>query len=124
MNFHKRLRQLRRERDLTQEELGKCLGGIRQSTVAGWETDRETDYETLKKIAALFKVTTDYLLGASDFRTWQIWKEHPSNIDLEDFVKNQSNIQLMGEPLDKDTKDDVLLFLQTAHNFIKRKEQK
>ncbi len=57
-----KIRELRRERGLTQIELGKLIN-ISASTIALWETGkREPDIKKLKEIANIFNVTTDYLL--------------------------------------------------------------
>jgi transcriptional regulator with XRE-family HTH domain len=62
MNLGKIIKQLRQDRNITQQELGKIINKSR-STIAGYETKRkEPDYETLKKIAEYFNVSTDYLL--------------------------------------------------------------
>ena len=61
------LRRLRQEKDLTQEELGKMLGDISGQSVNNWENNRrQYDVKSLKKIAAFFDVSSDYLLGLSD----------------------------------------------------------
>lgn len=68
--YHQRLKQLREDRALKQQELAKILG-VRREVVAKWETglqDIKTDY-TLK-IAQFFNVSTDYLLGLSDVSTY------------------------------------------------------
>lgn len=58
-----KIAELRKELELSQEELAERLN-VKQPTVANWELDRrEPDLETVKKIASLFGVTTDYLLG-------------------------------------------------------------
>ena len=57
------LKELRERKQLTQSELSKLLG-ISPSTIGMYEQGRrEPDNETLKKIAVLFGVSTDYLLG-------------------------------------------------------------
>lgn len=62
----KRIRQHRKEAGLTQEELGKKLGVIKQ-TISSWENGiSEPNSEMLTKIASIFNVPTDYLLGLSD----------------------------------------------------------
>lgn len=59
----KRLKTLRNLKKLSQRELAKQLN-IAPSTLAMYEIDkREPDYNTLKKIADFFQVSTDYLLG-------------------------------------------------------------
>ena len=60
----KRINELRRASGMTQEELGKKLGVIKQ-TISSWETDvAEPNHAATIAIAKLFGVTTDYLLGA------------------------------------------------------------
>ena len=66
MNLGKIIKQLRQKHNMTQEDLGKIIDKNR-STIAGYETEgKEPDYETLKKIAIYFNVSTDYLLGKTD----------------------------------------------------------
>ncbi len=61
--FGTRLRQLRKERGITQNELAARLG-VTQQAVGKWETGRSTpDYETLLILAELFSVSIDSLLG-------------------------------------------------------------
>jgi len=64
--FGDRLRQLREEHDLTQEQLGKVLN-VKKAAVSKYETGYTVpDSETLKKLASFFGVSTDYLLGLTD----------------------------------------------------------
>lgn len=60
----KRINELRKSSGMTQEELGKKLGVIKQ-TVSSWENDSsEPNHAATIALAKLFGVTTDYLLGA------------------------------------------------------------
>ncbi len=64
-----RLRELRRERGLKQDELAKEFG-IAQQTISNYEKRiREPDITTLKKMADFFDVSLDFLLGITDIRT-------------------------------------------------------
>ncbi len=64
--FSQRLRELRLERDLTQQQLADVFH-IHQTTVKDWETKgKQPNYETLMKLAKFFDVSTDYLLGLED----------------------------------------------------------
>lgn len=66
-SFAINLRELRKERALRQSDLAKELG-VNARTVSFWENgERECDFNTLIKIAQFFKVSTDYLLGISEF---------------------------------------------------------
>ena len=59
-----KLKHLRSLKDnMSQAELAEFLG-VTQQAVGKWERDKTTpDYDTLKKLASFFNVTTDYLLG-------------------------------------------------------------
>ncbi|PYG90376.1 DNA-binding NtrC family response regulator [Ruminiclostridium sufflavum DSM 19573] len=62
-SFGIRLKKLRKNANLSQEDLGKLLG-LGRTAVANWETNQtEPTGENIKKLADLFKVTTDFLLG-------------------------------------------------------------
>lgn len=63
-----RLRELRKDSDLSQKELAKILG-MSQTGYSKYETG-ENDIPTiiLIKLAKYYKVSTDYLLGLSDER--------------------------------------------------------
>lgn len=62
-SFSVRLRDLRKERQLTQDDLSARLDLTKQA-VSQWERGiREPDFATLEKIADFFGVETDYLIG-------------------------------------------------------------
>lgn len=57
-----RIRVLRKEKRLTQEELADNLN-VARGTLANWEVDRTNpDPQTLQRLADFFGVSTDYLL--------------------------------------------------------------
>ncbi|MCB4338682.1 HTH-type transcriptional regulator Xre [Bacillus subtilis] len=63
VKFNETLKKLRREKNLSQKELGNKLG-LAESTIGMYEQGkRQPDYETLLKIADFFEVTLDFLLG-------------------------------------------------------------
>jgi transcriptional regulator with XRE-family HTH domain len=69
MFFNDRLKALREDNDLTQEELAKILH-INRSTLSNYENiGREPNYTLLIKIADYFNVSLDYLLGRIDTQT-------------------------------------------------------
>lgn len=66
MNFPKRLKFLREQKGLTQEELASILN-ISRSALSLWEIGkREPNQETLRLFAEYFDVSVDYLLGRTD----------------------------------------------------------
>lgn len=65
--FGKILKELRLEKKLSQNALGKQLGVCNQ-TVSFWEGgSREPDMDMLAKIADFFGVSVDFLFGRADF---------------------------------------------------------
>ena len=66
--FAERLKALRAERGLTQEELAAAIV-MSRSTIAGYEApskQREPDFGLVCRLAAFFEVSVDYLLGHTD----------------------------------------------------------
>ena len=63
-----RIKQLREENNLTQEEFANKLNMTQQRISAYEKEKREPDLNTLQQIADFFGVSTDYLLGKSDIR--------------------------------------------------------
>lgn len=64
--FGKRLRLLRKKHNKSQLNIADAIG-VTQSGVSQWESGtRFPDIESLRKIADIFEVTTDYLLGRTD----------------------------------------------------------
>lgn len=66
--FKNRLKELRKEHCLTQNDLGRILS-ITQRSISRFETGETfPTEEVLNKIADLFDVSTDYLLGRTNIR--------------------------------------------------------
>ena len=66
MKKNERIKQLRLAYKLNQVEFGRKLGVTKQC-VSNWENNNiQPSVEMLMKIADLFSVTTDYLLGRDD----------------------------------------------------------
>lgn len=64
--FAERLKQLRKEKGMTQIGLAKTIG-VSNGTVAMWETGkRRPSFELLDKLSVVFDRRLDYILGASD----------------------------------------------------------
>ncbi len=64
--YSNRIKELRIENKLSQSQLAEKLGTT-NSTICDWERGRtEPDIEMLKKLASLFSVSTDFIVGVSD----------------------------------------------------------
>lgn len=80
--FSKRLRNLRENKGMKQEELGDMLG-LSASTIGMYEQGRrQADNETLIKIADFFDVSIDYLLGKTEVKKY----EQPYENKLEEVL--------------------------------------
>ena len=79
MTIGSNIKKLRRERDITQEQLAEFLH-LTPSAISQWETDRVLpDIQYLPKLAHLFKVSSDEILGinveANDEEIDRIYQE-------------------------------------------------
>lgn len=80
-----RIRKLRESRNMTQTELSEILGMKTYTTVSKWEKNENFPKgKDLKKLAEIFNVTSDYLLGLSDTELGKITtqNEHPEILTI------------------------------------------
>ena len=64
--FGIRIKELREEGGLSRRALAEKFS-LKQNAIYEWEVrGRQTDYETLCKLADYFQVSLDYLLGRED----------------------------------------------------------
>lgn len=64
--FCERLKELRKEKNLSTRALGEALG-VDNSSITRWENENTIpNIEVLRDIAVFFKVSTDYLVGLED----------------------------------------------------------
>ncbi len=65
--FGERLKQLRTEKNIGQNQLAKELG-LSNASISYWETGKQLPtIEAVYKLAVYFGVSADYLLGLKDF---------------------------------------------------------
>ena len=63
MSIGKNIRELRKERNLTQEALAKLLF-VSQDTISLWELNKSLpDIKSIIKLTQIFGVSSDYILG-------------------------------------------------------------
>lgn len=78
-----RLKQLRKERNLTQTDLGKVLG-IVVSAYGRYELGTtEPDISNLIKLSKFYNVSVDYLLGLTDVRDKNEFQKILDELDPE-----------------------------------------
>ncbi|NLC77487.1 MAG: helix-turn-helix transcriptional regulator [Clostridia bacterium] len=80
MELGQRLKRLRMQKGMTQEQLAEVIG-ISRSALSMYELNqREPDLSTLIAIADYFSVSTDYLLG-------RYWKQHATKEELQELIR-------------------------------------
>ena len=110
MIFKDRLKELRKELNLTQEEFAQKIGYTR-TAISAWEIGRnEPSNDDMVKLANYFNVSTDYLLGKSDIR-------NPEEIKNVKFA-NAGGLDTDG--LD----EDDMIELQRQIDYIKKMKGK
>ena len=88
VNMGKKLKSLRIEKKLTQKQIAERIG-LAISAVSSYESGtRYPSYDVLIKLAQIFHVSTDYLLGMTDKR----------NIDVSGL--NDNEIELISQLVD------------------------
>ena len=86
MSIGTTIKRLRRERDITQEQLAEYLG-ISTGAASQWECDRTApDITQLPLLANIFDVSTDELLKLTEKRKMKLYKC---------FSKSMMNFQTM-----------------------------
>lgn len=87
-----RVRKLREGRNMTQTELSEILGMKTYTTVSKWEKNENFPKgKDLKKLAEIFNVTSDYLLGLADSKLGKITAQSEKNeiISIYDQLEEQ-----------------------------------
>lgn len=130
--FSERLKKLRKEHNLTQEQLGKKIN-VSKAAVSGYETGiRNPDTETLKCIASTFNVTVDYLLDRNDNRhmnsdglTSKEDKDIKKRIDaMRADLSSSGALMFDGEPLSEDALESLMDILEHAEKTVTKVNRK
>lgn len=103
MEFKERLKNLRKEKKYTQVMLSEMLN-YGYTAIANYESGRnEPSIADLKKIAAIFDVSLDYLLGVSDTRQPYVMDE--DSLQFEE-------LQRCFSMLNQEGRNNLMLYLQ------------
>lgn len=101
-----RLKDLRKQNHMTQTTLAKRLN-VTQTAISQWETDRtRPDQELLGKIASVFSVSVDYLLGentnkngnSSDFFHVPVFGSIPAGVPIEAIEDVEGYVEMQSVP--------------------------
>lgn len=131
MTFGMRLKQLRTENKMTQTELGKKLN-VTKASVSGYENGtRNPDQESLVKIAEIFNVSTDYLLGKEQNKKkyYELTDKDEKDISerlqvmIEDLENNAHYSKENGE-MDDNTRELLIMSLENSLRIAKQEAKK
>lgn len=128
----RRIKELRKSKKITQDELGFILGLSGKSAISNYENGYSTpDNDMLKKIADYFQVSTDYLLGRTDDPTpirdvnQDLYDEHDYTAELKSLIDDE---EFRTEFLDfEDWTDEEkrnILFAIRANRALREKNEK
>lgn len=82
MNMGEKIKSLRIEKKLTQKQVADRIG-LAISAVSSYESGaRYPSYDVLAKLARIFHVSTDYLLGMTDTRNVDVTGLNDNEIEL------------------------------------------
>lgn len=121
--FAHRLRMLRKQTGVTQKEIAQSLN-IDRSTYAYYETDKTNpDLNTLRRMANIFHVSTDYLLGIDmpSAHTASVRDRGPevstvSEGTLSALPEDERVFILLYRQLDTEQKENLVRFVMEAIN--------
>jgi transcriptional regulator with XRE-family HTH domain len=116
MQYGNRIAQLRDRRGYTQEELAGLLG-ISRAALSHYEKNRrKPDFATLTKIADLFQVSVDYLVGRT-----QLPEESPDKttaLELSDEeILNKFTLTIDGRELTTEEAKRFIAFVRAERSM-------
>lgn len=92
--FNERLKSLRRESGLSQQDFAKQLGTSKSSINMYERGEREPGLEMLEAMADYFNVDMDYLLGKSTHKSKSAWLEGVEHMACNDTAQKIKSLRL------------------------------
>lgn len=90
MYFYQRLKDLREDKDLTQEQVAKVIGTYQTHYSKYERGEREIPFHLVIKLAKFYKVSIDYIAGLTNDQSTNAPKEEKYSI------KQENNINAIG----------------------------
>ena len=126
MSFGAKLKELRMNKKMQQSELGNLLN-LSPSTISLYESDnRKPTPEIITKVADIFHVSTDYLLGISTSKNkyYDLTEKDEKNIEktLEKLVEELYSKDM--EEYDEDSRALLINALSMGLNIAKKEAKR
>lgn len=130
MSFGSKLKEARKIKKLTQVEAAKRIG-IDDTTLSKYENDKsEPDNATLQKLADLYEVKIDHLLGrdqssltvSSNLPTLSSKEERDIAREVEKIMsglESDESMTFYGEPMDEESKELLRISLENSLTLAK-----
>lgn len=119
MEFKFRIRDLRREQNLSGEKLAKLIGtDVSRHTVSAWENGKNyPNIKTCFRLCEIFNCSMDYLLGRTDDRT-----PYDAIVDKETREKIEQGLLVITDAKDLDEEDRKQI--NDFVDFIRQKKER
>ncbi|MBR6500964.1 MAG: helix-turn-helix transcriptional regulator [Firmicutes bacterium] len=127
MEFHEKLQELRKQREMTQEELAEILY-VSRTAISKWESGRGMpNVESLKAISKFFGISLDDLLSSEELLILVEDDHRQKETDLRDMVFGMLDtcmalllfLPFFGEQMDGAVHEVSLLGLSGTQTYLK-----
>lgn len=125
MNFGEKLKKLRAERHIKQEDLAELLG-VSVRSLSNYENGLRfpKHKETYEKLAQIFQVDYNYLLDEQSNFVHQVYRESGKQAKDDAYALLNSLTSLfVGGKLNADERDEIMRLLQAAYWQAKEQEK-
>lgn len=122
-----RLKELRKQNRLTQQQLAEMLG-VTQAALSGWENEKfGIDNGSLLKCAKIFDVSIDYLLGRQEQLPELNNKDQKEIQKILDETKeqllSQDGLMFDGVPATEEDVQKIIMAMQMGMEMIKKENK-
>lgn len=133
MTLSEKMKKLRKERKITQEQLAKDIG-VERSSIGKYETGTQPSTDIITRLADYFNVSVDYLLGRDEIKnppqsdgnyTPELNDRDERDISrrldkmLSELDKKDSALMFDGEPLDDESRELLISSLENSIRMAK-----
>ena len=122
-----RLKELRKQNKLTQQQLAEMLG-VTQAALSGWENEKfGIDNGSLLKCAKIFDVSVDYLLGRQE-QLPELNSKDKREIqeildDTEQQLLSQDGLMFDGSPATDEDVQKIIMAMKMGMEMIKKENK-